>query len=485
VRRLRAALSLSTIALLVAALPVLAGNPFSRSTSTVSGEWTWNADMVDAERGVTETGRGVYVAVLDTGLPPNWKDYYPQARIAENLGVGFVQDVSFKAHSDDCGVGVEVGTIRKTSFIGSRSSTHGAHVASIIVGYNYRSNTDLAQGFPLPAVQVRGIAPEATIIPVKVLADYQLPSLPKCPDAASHSQTVNFGTSEAIARGIDYVTSLKRGVLHNHPVVINMSLGGDPTDPLEPVEKNAIDRAIAAGVVVVAAAGNDGEAGMDFPGGYAPVISVGSAGWTAEWLDQPSDDATNTAPANGSRYRMFWLQDRTGDLTPPLHPGSGQVPERTAAGTGAQDVYVSDFSGRENNPGHELDVLAPGSWVRGPYPGFPGYAHLPFWAKGGGDVHGRNPGNFLYVGGTSQATPHVSAIAALLLQQHPSLTPAQVQARIKATALPIPPGSTEVWDIAHVDANGNPLPPAFYEFTWGADATGAGLVQADAALNAP
>ena len=484
-RRLRTALGLAAIALVLATQTVAAGNPFSRATTTLGGELTWNADMVDVDRGVTQTGRGVYVAVLDSGLPPNWTDYFPRERIADKLGTGFIQSVSFKARGDACGLGVEVGAIRQTSFIGSRETTHGAHVASIIVGYNYRSNTDLVQGFALPPLQVRGIAPEATIIPVRVLADYQLPALPHCDEpGASGSQLVNFGTSEAIARGIDYVTALKKGPLKDHPVVINMSLGGDPTDPLEDIEKHAIDNAIAAGVTVVAAAGNDGEAGMDFPGGYPPVISAGSAGWTAEWLDQPSDDATNTPPAGG-RYRMFWLQDGTGDLTPPLHPDSGQVPEGTADGTGAQDVYVSDFSGRANNPGHELDVLAPGSWVRGPFPGVPGYAHLPWWAKGIGDVVGRNPGNFFYVGGTSQATPHVSAIAALLLQQDPSRTPAQIQARLKATALPIAPATVDVWDPFHTDAAGNALPPAFYPFTWGADATGAGLVQADAALNGP
>ena len=483
-RRLRLALGLSIVVLLLAAMPASAGNPFSRSTSTIDGEWTWNADMVDVERDVAETGRGVYVAVLDSGLPSNWKDYYPQDRVAEELGTGFMQNITFKAHQDHCGVGIEVGALKQTTFIGSRSTTHGAHVASIVIGFNYRSNTDLVQGFPLPALQVRGIAPEATIIPVKVLSDYQTPSLPKCPDGASASQTVNLGTDASVAAGIDYVTSLKLGRLKGHPVVINMSLGGDPGDPLPDIEKTAIDRAIAAGVIVVAAAGNDGEAGMDYPGGYAPVIGVGSAGWTAEWLDSPADDASNTPPANGQRYRMFWLQDGSGALTPPLHPDSGQVPERTAAGTGAQDVYISDFSGRANNPDHELDVVAPGSWVRGPFPGNPGYSHLPFWASGGGDLH-NNPGNFFYVGGTSQATPHVSAIAALLLQQDPTLTQAQVEARLTSTALPIPAGSADVWDIAHTDADGNPLPPAFYPFTWGDDATGAGLVQADAALNAP
>jgi hypothetical protein len=49
-------------------------------------------------------------------------------------------------------------------------------VASTIIGYNYRSNLT-----PRPASAPRsscGIAPEVTIIPVKVLADYQMPALP-------------------------------------------------------------------------------------------------------------------------------------------------------------------------------------------------------------------------------------------------------------------------------------------------------------------
>ena len=59
---------------------------------------------------------------------------------------------------------------------------------------------------------------------------------------------------------------------------------GDQHEPgrigtLEQVEKDALDYAIANGVIVVAAAGNEGEAGMSFPGAYAPVISAGAIGW--------------------------------------------------------------------------------------------------------------------------------------------------------------------------------------------------------------
>lgn len=106
---------------------------------------------------------------------------------------------------------------------------------------------------------VRGIAPAVTVIPVKVLADYQLPALPKC-DIPGISENVVFGTDEMVAAGIRYVTALKKAGYS--PMVINMSLGGDE---LAQVEKDAIDDAIANGVIVVAAAGNEGEEGDELP----------------------------------------------------------------------------------------------------------------------------------------------------------------------------------------------------------------------------
>jgi len=445
---------LLALALMLAAITnATAGNPFGNETSTVSGYPTWDSDLVNIEQ-VTQTGAHVYVAVLDTGLVPNWRDYFPEARIATTLGVGFEQPITFKARTQDpCGLEMEVGRLRRTTWVGSSSSTHGTHVVSTILGYFYRSNADAAQGFPLPPIIVRGIAPEVTIIPVKVLADYQIPALPHCTPPVP-AQTVNFGTSAMVAAGINYVTNL--AIAGYRPMVINMSLGGDALDPLE---KAAIDRAIANGVIVVAAAGNEGEAGMSYPGAYPPVISAGSVGWTKEWLNPD----TGTAPP---RYRLWWLQSG-------YYPYF-DIPEPTPL----RQVYVSDFSSRAL-PGQELDVLAPGSWVRGPYPGDPGYSHLPWWSKGIGDLVGGNPGNFYYVGGTSMATPHVASVAALLLQKNPRLTQNQVQRILKATALRLPSaGSRRIYDYDHwaditwdADCDGKPCDPV-----------GAGLIQADAAL---
>src|SRR2546428_11845613 len=68
------------------------------------------------------------------------------------------------------------------------------------------------------------------------------------------------------------------------PAVINMSLGGPSLDV---VERAAIDRAVAHGVIIVAAAGNSGTLGMGFPGSYEPVISVAAVGWTGQWVAHP------------------------------------------------------------------------------------------------------------------------------------------------------------------------------------------------------
>ena len=220
------------------------------------------------------------------------------------------------------------------------------------------------------------------------------------------------------------------------------------------------------GVIVVAAAGNDGLEGMDWPGAYPEVISVGACGWKYEWYGPGYK-----APSPKYRYRLWWLQDNTygfNDVTDP---------------TDVSEVYVTDWSSRENDsrvPGfhQELDVLAPGSWVRGPYPGTPGYSHLPWWAPGRGwIVAPPNLVNFYYLGGTSMATPHVSAVAALILQKKPDLTQSEVEYILKSTALPIPPGSMEVYDYG-------PLGWTWYTMEWDETATGAGLIQTDKAIEA-
>lgn len=406
---------------------------------------TWDADMINSPD-TGYTGAGVYVAVLDTGLVPNWRDYFPEDSIATDLGKGFVESVRVDPQTGEL---VYSGYVEETSWVGSRYSTHGTHVTSTIIGYNYYAPSDIYGGFPsLPPVFVEGIAPGATIIPVKVLSDYVLPGY-------AEGKNLVFGTDAAVAAGIRYATDLK--IQGYSPMVISMSLGGpEPTTVME----DAIDYAIANGVIVVAAAGNAGNAGMDWPGAYPQVISAGASGWKYEWYWPGT-----VAPP--PRYRLWWLQDGT--------YGYNDVPEPTPAG----DVYITDFSGRPNatlgQSLSDLDVVAPGSWVRGPMPD--GYDHLPWWSNGQGWYYSV-PGltNFYYVGGTSMATPHVSAVAAQMLQKKPTLTQNQVESIMKSTALPIAPGSMTVWDLSPTQG--------WYTYSWGSNATGSGLIQADDAVAA-
>ncbi len=424
--------------------------------STAGGYGTWATDLLDVER-VAETGNGVYVALVDSGLTPNWRDYFPEERIATKLGTGFYQQISFKAFSEDpCNLAaVEFGPVVQTGWIGSTSATHGTHVASAILGYFYRSNLDAAMGYELPPIAVRGAAPEVTLIPVKVLHDYEIPAMPQC-DPPMPAQKIIAGSEAAVAAGIDYATDL--ALAGYRPMVINLSVGGYY---LSDVMKAAIDRAIANDVVVVAAAGNFGveEWGMIYPGAYPPVISVGAVGWTKQWLD-----------ADGQPFNpVWWLQS---DLV-----AYNDVAEGEAA---LDEVYVADFSSRPLE-GQELDVVVPGAWVNGPWPGGPGYAHVPWWSHGIADlkVRGRSLSNFLLLPGTSVATPYATAVVALMLQKSPGLTQAQVQSILKSTALPIAAGQATAFapDMATGEM-------AYLTYTWGSDAAGAGLVQAAAALAA-
>jgi subtilisin family serine protease len=446
------------LALSATVLTTVAAHQFSGLTSTAGGYSTYDADQVNAED-VAQTGHGVYVAVLDTGLVPNYADYFPTARVDTSLGTGFNQALHISGAENPCDLSVAVGPLTQSTWVGSTGSSHGTHVASTILGYFYDAPADAAVA-DLPPIVVRGLAPDVTIIPVRVLADYTIPARPNCPTGALPSERVVFGTSEMVAAGIDYVTGLAESGYR--PMVINMSLGGPA---LEAVEKAAIDRAIAAGVVIVASAGNAGELGMGYPGAYAPVISAGATGWTGEW--------DNPAVAGADFYRLWWLKNTRGDL--PLASGSGEIAEPTSA----DSVYVADFSSREL-AGQELDVLAPGAWIRGPFPGTPGFRRQPWWSKGLSGL-----GNFFFVGGTSMAAPHVTSAAALLLEKQGSLRQAQVHSILTSTALAIPSrGSVNVIDIS----------PSLgvYTKSWDTgcgdlgrcDPVGAGLIQVDKALAA-
>ncbi|MHA1399585.1 MAG: S8 family serine peptidase [Candidatus Heimdallarchaeaceae archaeon] len=112
---------------------------------------------------------------------------------------------------------------------------HGTHCAGIVAA------EDNGQG-------VIGVAPKASIYSGKVL------------DAQGS------GSISTIVAGIDWA-------IDNNMDIISMSLGASSGDTsLEA----AIDRAYNAGIVVVAASGNDGQRAISYPAKYANAITVGA-----------------------------------------------------------------------------------------------------------------------------------------------------------------------------------------------------------------
>ncbi|MCS7124115.1 MAG: S8 family serine peptidase [Candidatus Bathyarchaeota archaeon] len=409
------------------------------SFSSVSfGYLPFWVDMVDAET-VSETGEGVYVAVLDTGLPPFWRYYFPADRIKEEWGRGFTHDIKWNPAGY-----YEIGPLRDDrGFITSiRGSGHGAHVTSTIIGFYFNPAARPELGsFPTPLFYVRGVAPKATIIPVLVLDAWWIWR----PDLGRY-ELLTGGTWEMVAAGIRYVGDLAKQ--HKVKIIISMSLGGTRPSPL--VEE-AINYAISQGCIVVAAAGNSGEAGMNWPGAYPQVISAAAGGWTLQFIGS----GTSNPP---SPYR-WWLSD---------------VPEKfnveDALGNDWQH-YLVDFSSRPNRTlgqtWKDLDVCTPGCWVVGPYKPYD-TRPTPSWDY-----------RYYFVSGTSMATPHVSGIAALVAQNHKYLSQYAFEEifRLASVRIPMPrdeeTGGVWVW---------HPTLGKYTYYTWNNHDYGSGWLQADNAF---
>ena len=195
-------------------------------------EFQWNMELVEARRtwAIQKGQPSVGVAVLDTGVA--YEDYHDPrtgrfyGRAPDWGDVTFLPGwdaVNEDAHPND-------------------DEFHGTHVASTIA-----EGTDNSVG-------VTGLAFGCAIMPVKVLDE------------------VGTGTFFDVAEGIDYATEYSQG--GEQPVkVINMSLG---TDGFSETVSRAVDEAYRNGIVLVAAAGNTGRAGIDFPASLANVIAAGA-----------------------------------------------------------------------------------------------------------------------------------------------------------------------------------------------------------------
>jgi membrane-anchored mycosin MYCP len=202
--------------------------PQQPGTGKVSAATPYETQMFAPERlAPFATGAGVRVAVLDSGVD----DTHPQLRGQVARGKDYLHGNT--DGQQDC--------------IG-----HGTAVASIIAARHLQGSG------------LQGLAPDATIVPVRV--SEQIPTADGAPSGPQTSPTT-------FAQAIDWAASPTGG----NADVINMSLV--MTQKNDQV-RAAVDRALGRGVVIVAAVGNDGdEKGRNlppYPAAFQGVIGVGA-----------------------------------------------------------------------------------------------------------------------------------------------------------------------------------------------------------------
>jgi len=209
------------------------------------------------------------------------------------------------------------------------------------------------------------------------------------------------GTLEQVLSGIQWCAERPK------VDIITLSIGTRiPWSPVEygpDIMAEALDRSVVEyGKVVTVAAGNLGDAGgsISSPGSSTQAITVGAfADWTPTWPPEENADYSS-------------------------------------------GPYVAPFSGRGgqvDRPGapylEKPDVVAPGTTIT---------------SAAAGTVNG-----YVTMSGTSMATPFIAGVAALIIEQNPSITPPQVKEILHQTAIDAgPPGWDADYGWGIVDAQG-------------------------------
>jgi subtilisin family serine protease len=335
-------------------------------------------------------GEGVTIAVVDTGIYPHPDFSYPRNRL-----VAFVDFVEGRTVPYD-------------------DNGHGTHVAGDAAGSGAQSG-----GLH------RGTAPRASLVGVKVL------------------NAQGSGRTSDILKGLEWcIQNRDRYNIR----VINMSLGHPAQKKFEedPIDQ-AVKKAWEAGIVVVAAAGNDGPARRTIkaPGDSPYALTVGAAddnntpdpsddriadfssrGPTPAGLKKPDLVAPGEAimaplspasPSEAMARRLGLLHETLGWLSSLRPEELARVPEQQWVLMGLAPETIAKIKESPESARNEFNRLLAAS------------ARMPMLATS-------------YVGmpGTSMATPIVAGVVAQMLEANPDLTPDQVKKILVETANPLP-----------------------------------------------
>lgn len=368
----------------------LFGGVFGSPNAEPFGPCQWDMAIIDASTTGSyqlATGDGVTVGVIDSGVDLAHPD------IAPNLDVG--RSCSFIFSDTPTADPVEIANGDCSNKVAVQDlAGHGTHVASTIAA-------------PINGIGIAGIAPEATIVALKA-----------CTEAG-------FCFADSVAAALRYAGDQRLDI-------VNLSLFADPY--LYYCKSEAEQRAILAeleaaaryaqkrGVLVVASAGNE-TADLQHPG-----IDDVSPDW-------PPDSAEVRDVKNNCR------------VAPAELPGVLTVSATGPIGYPDYDLWIADYSSVGMGV---VEVAAPG----GDYFRATGTVQdavlgaIPI----GSDIwNGFDPLNavfpgitatdqgagYIYLNGTSMASPHAAGVAALVVEMHPTWNQGAVKAAVERTATPL------------------------------------------------
>jgi serine protease len=290
----------------------------------------WNLPLINTPLAwdITTGNSSVIVAVVDTGVLLNHPD------LAEKLTAGydFVSDTSMS--NDGNGIDSDPDDPGDESNSGT-SSFHGTHVAGIIA-----ANTGNNNG-------VAGIGWNTLIMPVRALG-------------------IDGGTEYDILQAVRYAAGLSNDsgtVPAKKADVINLSLGSESSSS---ASQDVYTLVRNAGVIVIAAAGNNSSSTPFYPASYDGVVSVSAV----------KIDSTLAS--------------------------------------------YSNYDGNSISYGGHVDVAAPG----GDDGDLNGDGYPDTIPSTCGDDSAQNiEYNYVFMAGTSMAAPHVAGVAALMKAVKSDMTP--------------------------------------------------------------
>ena len=273
-----------------------------------------------------------------------------------------------------------------------------------------------------------------------------------------------WGYSSTLASAVNTCVS-------NGATVINMSLGGAGSST---TEANAMQSAFDQGVLLIAAAGNDGNTAMSYPASYDAVVSVAAIDKNKQLADfsqrnsqvelaAPGVDVRSTYPEGTGLESILSVGTSSYDSSPMTNSSDGSANAELAScglaettctnvankicviergnvsfvqkvqscenGGGLAAVIYNNTSGDfggtlGDNPGTTIPALAVTQAV--------GQALM---TKIGQTAYiSSGASNYGLMSGTSMASPHVAGVAALLWSHYPQCTNAQIRNVLALTA---------------------------------------------------